>query len=89
MIPAVSVVIASYNRAQLLGATLDSILGQKFRDFEVIVVDDGSRRRDCAGGRVLRVSGPISLSGKSGSLGGAQCWRPSCQSRVDFYSGLR
>lgn len=42
MIPAVSVVIASYNRAQLLGATLDSILGQKFRDFEVIVVDDGS-----------------------------------------------
>jgi glycosyltransferase involved in cell wall biosynthesis len=42
VIPAVSVVIASYNRAQLLGATLDSILAQKFRDFEVIVVDDGS-----------------------------------------------
>lgn len=40
--PAVSVVIASFNRATLLGATLDSILGQSFRDFEVIVVDDGS-----------------------------------------------
>lgn len=40
--PAVSVVIASYNRAALLGATLDSILAQSFRDFEIIVVDDGS-----------------------------------------------
>jgi len=40
--PAVSVVIASYNRAALLGATLDSILAQNFRDFEIIVVDDGS-----------------------------------------------
>lgn len=42
MIPAVSVVIASYNRAALIGATLESILGQKFSDFEIIVVDDGS-----------------------------------------------
>jgi len=42
VIPAVSVVIASYNRARLLGATLDSILDQHFHDFEVIVVDDGS-----------------------------------------------
>ncbi|HET9916689.1 MAG TPA: glycosyltransferase [Candidatus Binatia bacterium] len=42
MIPAVSIVIATYNRAKLLGATLDSIFAQKFSDFEVIVVDDGS-----------------------------------------------
>ena len=42
MSPAVSVVIATYNRAKLLGETLESILGQTFRDFEVIVVDDGS-----------------------------------------------
>jgi len=42
MCPAVSIVIASYNRANYLGATLDSVLGQKFQDFEVIVVDDGS-----------------------------------------------
>ena len=40
--PAVSVVIATYNRAHLIAETLESILGQSFRDFEVIVVDDGS-----------------------------------------------
>jgi len=40
--PAVSVVIATYNRARLLPETIDSALGQRFTDFEVIVVDDGS-----------------------------------------------
>jgi len=41
VIPAVSLVIASYNRAKLLDATLENILGQNFSDLEVIVVDDG------------------------------------------------
>src|SRR5215208_8250934 len=40
--PAVSIVIATFNRGDYLGATLDSIFTQSFRDFEVIVVDDGS-----------------------------------------------
>ncbi|HXF75779.1 MAG TPA: glycosyltransferase [Methylomirabilota bacterium] len=40
--PAVSVVVATYNRAYLLPETIDSILRQKFQDFELIVVDDGS-----------------------------------------------
>jgi len=40
--PAVSVVIAAYNRAHLIGETLSSVLGQSFQDSEVIVVDDGS-----------------------------------------------
>jgi glycosyltransferase involved in cell wall biosynthesis len=40
--PAVSVVIATYNRADLLAQTVDSVLNQRFRDFELIVVDDGS-----------------------------------------------
>lgn len=40
--PAVSVVIATFNRAKYLPQTLDSVLGQTFKDFEVIVTDDGS-----------------------------------------------
>lgn len=39
---AISVVMGVYNGAPTLGATLDSILGQTERDFECIVVDDGS-----------------------------------------------
>jgi glycosyltransferase involved in cell wall biosynthesis len=40
--PRVSVVIPTWNRAWCLGEALDSVLAQGFRDFELIVVDDGS-----------------------------------------------
>jgi|SRR5215471_15712208 len=40
--PLVSVVIPTYNNARFLPEALDSLLGQTFRDFELIVVDDGS-----------------------------------------------
>jgi glycosyltransferase involved in cell wall biosynthesis len=38
----ISVVMAVHNGASELRATLDSILNQTFRDFELIVIDDGS-----------------------------------------------
>lgn len=40
--PKVSVVIATYNRANYLRATVESVCHQGFRDYELIVVDDGS-----------------------------------------------
>jgi glycosyltransferase involved in cell wall biosynthesis len=40
--PLFSVIIPTFNRAALLERALDSVWRQTFRDFEVIVVDDGS-----------------------------------------------
>ena len=40
--PAVSIIIPVFNRTWCLEATLQSVRGQTFKNFEVIVVDDGS-----------------------------------------------
>ncbi|MFZ1808149.1 MAG: glycosyltransferase family A protein [Cyclobacteriaceae bacterium] len=40
--PFFSVVIPTYNRADFIKFTIESVLDQQFQDFEIIVVDDGS-----------------------------------------------
>jgi glycosyltransferase involved in cell wall biosynthesis len=42
MLPTISVVIPTYNRAQLVKHAIESILSQQLIDCELIVVDDGS-----------------------------------------------
>ena len=40
--PEVSVILPTYNRGWVLREAIDSVLAQDFKDFELIVVDDGS-----------------------------------------------
>jgi GT2 family glycosyltransferase len=40
--PLVSIVITTFNRAHLLRPTLESFVKQDFKDYEVIVIDDGT-----------------------------------------------
>jgi len=40
--PTISVIIPTYNRAHVLGRSVQSVLNQTFQDFELIIVDDGS-----------------------------------------------
>lgn len=40
--PTVSVVIPAYNSERFVNDAIESVLGQRFEDFEIIVIDDGS-----------------------------------------------
>lgn len=40
--PSLSIVVPVYNKAEFLSETLRSILDQRYRDFELILIDDGS-----------------------------------------------
>lgn len=42
-VPKVSVILTSYNHAAYISAAIESVLNQTFTDFELLIVDDGSR----------------------------------------------
>jgi glycosyltransferase involved in cell wall biosynthesis len=40
--PKVSIIMPTFNRAWIINRAVESILNQKFKDFELLIVDDGS-----------------------------------------------
>jgi glycosyltransferase involved in cell wall biosynthesis len=72
--PTVSVVIVTYNKAETIEAAIRSVLDQTYRDFEVLVVDDGSTddtaARVCAFGDGIRyLPKPNGGTGSARNLG--------------------
>jgi len=79
--PFFSVIILNWNGKHLLEECLDSVLGQTFRDFDVIVVDNGSRDgsadflREAYGDRIRLVPLDENLLGREQPGPGGRRWR--------------
>ncbi len=43
MMPFFSVILPTFNRAHLISGAIESVLAQSFRDWELLIIDDGSR----------------------------------------------
>ena len=41
-LPLVSIIMATYNRAHTITRAIDSVLNQTYKNFELIIIDDGS-----------------------------------------------
>ena len=41
----VSIVLKTYNRANIIGKAIESVLAQTYTDFELLIIDDGSKDR--------------------------------------------
>lgn len=46
--PKISIIVPVYNVEQYLPRCIDSILNQSFADFELLLIDDGSKDKSCA-----------------------------------------
>ena len=42
-LPQIAVIMPAYNRATVIGRAIESVLAQDLRDFELVVIDDGSK----------------------------------------------
>ena len=42
LMPTVSVIIPTYNRSKLVKEAIESVIGQDYTNFEILIIDDGS-----------------------------------------------
>ncbi|MCH5687477.1 glycosyltransferase [Niabella sp. W65] len=63
--PLVSIIIPTYNRAATIGKAIDSALHQTYKNFEIIVVDDGSKD-DTSDVLKNTIRSPVSISKTEG-----------------------
>lgn len=74
--PAVSIVLATYNQAHWLGETIESVRAQTYADWELVVADDGST--DDTTGVLARFAGDPRIRG----LAGAHAERAAARNRA-------
>jgi glycosyltransferase involved in cell wall biosynthesis len=56
--PSVSIIVPYYNSGHYLARLIDSIRGQRFQDFECLLVDDGSKDDSCRVAEALILGDP-------------------------------
>lgn len=71
-LPKVSVVIPCYNDKDYIEETLDTVLNQTFKDFEIIIVDDGSNNATKKVLKKLKKDKIFILEQKNGGLSNAR-----------------
>jgi glycosyltransferase involved in cell wall biosynthesis len=67
--PLVSIVVPTYNSARYLASTVDSIIAQTFDDWELVLIDDGSRDKTVQLSQQLAAGNP-KIRAVTGSHGG-------------------
>jgi glycosyltransferase involved in cell wall biosynthesis len=88
MMPRISVIVTTYNSGRYVGETLASVAAQTFRDFEVVVADDGSSDDTL---EIARASGVVKdiVTGSNLGIGGnwARAFSHSRGELVAFVAG--
>lgn len=88
--PTVSVVIPLYNAEKYINETIASVLAQSYRDFELIIVDDGSTDESIELCRQFRDPPPApNQPGKQGLGRRAQHRHSSCAGTLCCAIGCR